>query len=290
MVKKRTALLFIFPSLIGVVVFYFIPFLFSFFYAFSQGVNDVHFVGFHNFKILIESETFRKSLINTTFFLLISIPLLLFLASFLSLTLVKKNFIWQQWALLLPLVIPVSSFVSAWQKIWDITGPINKILSQINVAPIDFLYGDSSFVVLIVLYILKNVGYITIILTNSIRSLPKEQIEYFILCSKNEFFYFKYVLFPHISSTFFFVFLISIINYFLLFRDVFILYGNNPPPRIYMIQHFMNNYFYNFNYQGLGAASLCIELCLLFLIIAVLFLQRRNTLWQPREIILHFKK
>lgn len=42
----------------------------------------------------------------------------------------------------------------------------------------------------------------------------------------------------------------------LMFRDVYALYGSNPPARLYMLQHFMNGNFYQLNHQLLSAAAL----------------------------------
>lgn len=50
--------------------------------------------------------------------------------------------------------------------------------------------------------------------------------------------------------------LLGISNYFLMFRDVYALYGSNPPARLYMLQHFMNGNFYQLNHQLLSAAAL----------------------------------
>ena len=64
-------------------------------------------------------------------------------------------------------------------------------------------------------------------------------------------------------------------NYFQLFRDVYMLYGDSPPRRLYMLQHFMNSSFYRLNYQRLGAAAFVTVLVLSALVAAVLLLQRR---------------
>ena len=82
---------------------------------------------------------------------------------------------------------------------------------------------------------------------------------------------------PLISPTMLFAGIVAVMHYFLLFRDTYMLYGNNPPAQLYMLQHFMNNNFYKLNYQRLGAAAFLTVLLLSTLIIAVLLLQRRAT-------------
>lgn len=64
------------------------------------------------------------------------------------------------------------------------------------------------------------------------------------------------VLLPLLTPTLLIGMLLGISNYFLMFRDVYALYGSNPPARLYMLQHFMNGNFYQLNHQLLSAAAL----------------------------------
>lgn len=120
-------------------------------------------------------------------------------------------------------------------------------------------------------------GYISVILTSAIRALPPEYQEYYWLNSNSEAGYARRVVLPLISPTMLFAGIVAVMHYFLLFRDTYMLYGNNPPAQLYMLQHFMNNNFYKLNYQRLGAAAFLTVLLLSTLIIAVLLLQRRAT-------------
>ncbi|WP_242848803.1 carbohydrate ABC transporter permease [Syntrophomonas palmitatica] len=59
----------------------------------------------------------------------------------------------------------------------------------------------------------------------------------------------------HIVPTAFFVFIISIINSFKVFREVYLISGSYPHESIYMLQHYMNNMFMALDYQKLSAAA-----------------------------------
>ena len=63
------------------------------------------------------------------------------------------------------------------------------------------------------------------------------------------------ILLPLISPTILFACIVAVMNYFLLFRDTYMLYMENPPAQVYMLQHFMNSNFYKLNYQRLGTAA-----------------------------------
>lgn len=51
------------------------------------------------------------------------------------------------------------------------------------------------------------------------------------------------------------VLLMSIVNSFKVFKEVYMLYGAYPTPSIYMLQHYMNNQFTAMNMQKLSASA-----------------------------------
>lgn len=255
----RTGLLLILPSLTGVCAFYVIPFLSSLYYTFTQGVSEPRFVGLANFRDLLDSPVFRQAVGNTALFLILGVPLALACALLLSVVLAKGSFPWQRWALLLPFVLPASSLAVAWQGMWGK----------------EALNGPTALPLTLLLYLLRNTGYLSVILTGAIRALPGEYRESCFLDGGGEGRYLVHVLIPLLSPTLIFAGIVAVINYFLLFRDVYMLYGDSPPRRLYMLQHFMNSSFYRLNYQRLGAAAFVTVLVLSALVAAVLLLQRR---------------
>ena len=71
----------------------------------------------------------------------------------------------------------------------------------------------------------------------------------------------------YLSPTTFVVLLMSIVNNFKVFKEVYMLYGAYPDPDIYMLQHYMNNQFLSLNMQKLSSAAY-----ILFLVIGILLL------------------
>lgn len=256
---SRTGPLLILPSLAGVCAFYVVPLLSSLYYTFTQGVSEPRFVGLANFQELLNSPVFRQAVGNTALFLILGVPLALAGAVLLSVALAKGRFSWQRWALLLPFVLPASSLAVAWQGLWGL----------------EALNGPAALPITLLLYLLRNVGYLSVILTGAIRALPVEYQESCCLDGGGEGRYLVHVLIPLLSPTLLFAGIVAVMNYFLLFRDVYMLYGDSPPQRLYMLQHFMNSSFYKLNYQRLSAAAFVTVLTLSALVAAVLLLQRR---------------
>lgn len=265
--------LMILPSLLGIGLFYILPFFESLFYVFTQGVSTVRFVGFANVRELIGNNAFRHAVLNTGKFLILAVPLVLALSLLLSSIAVKGRFTWQRWALLMPMVIPASSLSVSWKGMWGMDGLVNRCLASMGMEPVDFL-TRGAFPLLLGLYLLKNVGYISVILTSAIRALPVEHQEAYRLDSNSELGYVRRIMLPQIMPTLLFACIVAVMNYFLLFRDTYMLYGDNPPASVYMLQHFMNNNFYKLNYQRLSTAALLAELVLSALIVFVLVVQK----------------
>ena len=67
-----------------------------------------------------------------------------------------------------------------------------------------------------------------------------------------------------------FVTILSIINSFKVFREIYLLTGNYPYTGLYLMQHFMNNMFRELDYQRLSAAAVLLALAMIVLI-AILF-------------------
>ena len=80
---------------------------------------------------------------------------------------------------------------------------------------------------------------------------------------------------PLIAPTAFFVFIISIINSFKVFREAYLLAGAYPNKNLDLLQHFMNNNFYNLNYQRLSSAALVLFIIIYLLVFIIFKTERR---------------
>ena len=74
----------------------------------------------------------------------------------------------------------------------------------------------------------------------------------------------------YLSPTVMFVTILSLINSFKVFREVYLLAGDYPYEKLYMLQHFMNNTFRSLDYQKLSAAAVIMAIVMVVLI-ALLF-------------------
>lgn len=274
--KKAYGWYFILPGLIGILVFYILPFFLSLYYTFTKGISIVQFVGLDNLKELFNNPAFILATKNTLKFISIGVPIVTMLSLFLSLMMAEKLYRFPRWAMLSPMIVPVASALMGWEVILGSNGMMNKILGFFGGQPISFFGEDNAMKVLILIFIIKNAGYMMIIFTGAISSLGKEYREAFLLDSSSSLEYAFKIVIPLIAPIIFFVVILSIVNSFLMFREVYALYGDTPPNTVYLIQNFMNNNFYKLNYQRLSTAAFVLVMGIAILIIAFLRFQEKH--------------
>lgn len=272
--------LFILPSLIGVSIFYIIPFFLSLYYTFTQGVAEIKFVWLDNFIELLQNPTFILAARNTLCFMLISVPLLTLGALFLSLMMAEKLYPISRWAILSPVIVPVASALMGWQGIFGGEGVVNTVIRWMGGNPINFFEGHAR-AMLIFIFLIKNLGYMLVIFTSAISSLSKEYREAFLIDSDSEVRYAFKIVIPLIMPIIFFVSILSVMNSFQIFREAYGLYGNYPPNSVYMLQHFMNNNFFKLNYQRLSTAAFILILSISVMI--SIFLRYQNQRFDQRN-------
>lgn len=253
--RGRIGWLFLLPSLLGVGAFYVIPFGGTLFYTFTEGIANVRFVGLSNFSNLLGNPTFLLAAQNTGLFLLCGLPLLMAAALGLSLLLGNGRHSLTRWALLLPMAAPVAAFALGWEFLLGDGGPVNSLLGLFGLGSVNFFDNSHAFGLLLLVYLVKNIGYLTVIFTSAIGSLPSEYREAYLLDSDAQWPYIRRILLPLIAPMLFFGLVVSVMNGFKIFREIYAFYGDAPPNSVYMLQHFMNNTFHKLNYQRLCTAA-----------------------------------
>lgn len=280
--KKKEAIaafMLLAPCAIGFFVFYILPFLISVYYSFTKGVGNVEYVGFQNFIDLFGSSSFQLAAKNTGLFMIIAVPLIMIVSLLIATVLNSKmkNMGFFRTIAILPLVIPVASVVLVWTLFFQEQGVLNGILTRFfDIEPIDWIRSEYGFYIMILLYVWKNSAYNIIIFLVGLNAIPKSLYEAASIDGSSKFRSFRKITLPLLSGTTFFVFIISIINSFKVYREAYLLAGDYPAKNMYMLQHFMNNNFKNLNYQRLSTAAIILLILIIMLVYILLRYQRKN--------------
>ena len=261
--------LFLLPSLLGLMVFYCIPFLFSLYYALIDNMGSKNFVGLKNFTDILSNDLFQSASLNTVIFIGIAVPLGMVIALFLSICLqkMKRGRVIATLVLLLPLVVPSGTIVYFWKVIFDNNGFLNKLLLQIGFSHETITQNNWTMGILVAVFLWKNVSYSIVLFWSGLNWIPKSYYEQMAIEGAGSWKRFWNVTWVYLSPTTFVVLLMSIVNSFKVFKEVYMLYGSYPEANIYMLQHYMNNQFAALNMQKLTSAAY-----ILFLVIGIILL------------------
>ncbi|MGN0397680.1 MAG: carbohydrate ABC transporter permease [Candidatus Fimimorpha sp.] len=125
--------------------------------------------------------------------------------------------------------------------------------------------------VILLLFLWKNLGYNMILFLAALSSAPKDGIEVAVLEGASPLQLFFLIKLRYISPSLFFVTLMTLVNSFKVFREVYIMTGDYPYESLYLLQHFINNTFRTLDYQKMSAAAVLISIVMMT-IIGILFL------------------
>lgn len=261
------------PSLVGVLIFFIIPFLVIIFYSMVDNPISKDFVFFDNYINIMKNNAFKKAALNTFTFSIISVPLAVVLSMLLAMLLDSKiPFVSQfRTSFLCPMMVPVASVVLIWQVIFHYNGALNEFLSNFGVDKIDWLKSDMGQIVVVLLFLWKNLGYNMILFLSALNNIPKDVLEVATLEGAGSMYKFFKIKLRYLSPTILFVTVLSLINSFKVFREVYLLTGDYPYDSLYTLQHFMNNTFRNIDYQKLSSAAILMAIVMI-IIIGALFI------------------
>ncbi len=274
---RAVSWLYLAPSLIGVGLFFVLPFGVVIYYSVINNPVQHEFVGMRNFVRALENNAFTLAARNTLLFSVIAVPLAVILSLWLAVIMesripFKSTF---RTFFLSPMMVPIASVILVWQVLFDYNGLVNVLLTRIGIDKIDWLKSGYAPIVIILLFLWKNLGYNMILFMSGLASIPKDQLEVARLESATEGQIFWKIKIRYLSSTIMFVIIMSLINSFKVFREVYLLTGDYPYNSLYMLQHFMNNTFQSLDYQKLSAAAIIMAVFMMVVIGILLLAEDR---------------
>ena len=268
---------FLLPSVLGVLLFFVLPFFIVIYYSVIDNPINAEFVGFDNFVSVFHNSAFRQAARNTMTFSAFAMPLAVILSLLLAILMESKIPFKSQFRtfFLSPMMVPIASIVLIWQVMFHYNGTMNEILGWFGKDKIDWLNSDYAQVVIIILFLWKNLGYNMILFMSALSSIPKDILEVAVLESATPMQIFWHIKLRYLSSSILFVTIMSLINSFKVFREIYLLKGDYPYPTMYMLQHFMNNTFSKLDYQKMSAAAIMMAVVMV-IIIGILFLAENH--------------
>jgi multiple sugar transport system permease protein len=269
------AFLFMFPGLAGFTLFFIGPFCISLGYAFLDKPGG-SFAGLGNFIGLFQNRAYILGLLNTLRFIAVSAPLNLCASLFLALGIRgQPRREWFVLVFLIPLVIPSGSTAFFWKSLLAYDGALNGYLDRLGVENINWLDSGLAMPVMSGIFLWKNIGYNTVLFLAGLSNIPVEHYEAARMDGASRRHILWAITLPGLAPASVTAFMMSVINSFKIFREIYLIMPGYPHESVYTLQHFMNNMFVSLNYPKLTAAAVALVIGICLFTQALLRLERR---------------
>jgi multiple sugar transport system permease protein len=280
---------FLFPSLAGLLVFLIIPMLSSLVLTFYEWDPLIPtrfiFLGLENYQTLIKDTDFWDALRHTLFFIVGYIPLVLVsglgVALLMNQKLIGRTFF--RGAFFMPVISAWVAVALMWTWIFNPKfGIINYLLGLIGIIGPAWLYDPNwAMPAIILTSVWKDTGFIMILFLSSLQSIPNEYYEAAALDGANNWAKFRYITLPLLSPTVFFTLIISLINSFQVFDQVWIMTEGGPAgATTVLVQQIVNN---SFRYGRMGYAATLSWVLFLIVFAVTIFQTRMQKNWVTYE-------
>lgn len=259
--KRRDlrGLLYISPWIIGFVTLQLYPFLTSLFYSFTsfKVLGTPKWVGFSNYiRLFTVDPDFKKSILVTFEYALISVPAKLIFALFIAIILNMKLKVINLFRTVyyIPSILGGSVAVSAlWKLLFMSDGIINKILQLVGLPTVNWLGNGFTAMLVICILSVWQFGSSMVLFLAALKQIPQELYEAASIDGANSVKKFFYITLPMITSIIFFNLIMQSINALQNFTSPFVITNGGPLKSTYLIG--MKLYIEAFNNFKMGYAS-----------------------------------
>jgi multiple sugar transport system permease protein len=288
--QARTAWIFLAPAMVLIAIFFFLPVVAGLllsltdFDLYAIGTPAAaRFVGWRNYTQILGSAAFWNALRNTLYFVVAGAPLSvcvsLVAALLLNARLVRLRSVFRT-VYFTPVVTTLVAVAIVWRYLYHPRyGLLNHLLGNFGVGPIDWL-GNPHWAMpaIILLSVWKNFGYNMLIFVAGLQSIPEELYEAAAIDGASAWRRFVHVTLPGLAPTFLFVGVTTMIGYFQLFAEPYVMTQGGPLRATTSVVLMM--YEEGFRWWRMGAAAAIAFLLLVVTLVGTLvqmWLQRRRS-------------
>ena len=246
--NTEKGLAFILPSFAGVCIFWLIPYVDVIRRSFCGAVNG-EFVGIENYRTIFANKAFRLAAGNTLRFFGVCVPLLVVLSLIIAVLLAGQKRFTQilKSFFLLPMAIPVASVVLLWRLLFDDQGLLNHLLHMLW----------------------RNLGYDVVLWMAGLSAIPAALYEAAKVDGAGEWKCFTKITLPNLLPSLFTIVVLSVLNAFKVFREAYLVAGDYPQEKMYLLQHLFNNWYRDLSLDKMSAAAVVTGLVIFLLILGL---------------------
>lgn len=271
---------FMMPFVVSISVFIIGPLIYAFIISFKDfsylNPSSSHWVGFKNYIGLLNDQTFKKALLNTTIYSLFVVPTQLFIALILALVVDSdiKGKTFFRVAYYIPTVTSTVAVSVIFLYLFKADGLVNTILSKIGIHG-QAWFNNVNFALpsIMMMAIWSSVGNYMVIFLAGLQDIPAELYEAAEVDGANKFQRFIKITLPLLRHVVFFNLVVSLIGIFQIFDQAYVVSGGSGGPLDATMTVVLDIYKTGFKDFNMGYASAMAFV--LFLIILILTLLQR---------------
>jgi multiple sugar transport system permease protein len=284
--RRRTTVAaygFLLPNLAGFLVFTFLPVLAALLISFTNWdlLRPPEWVGFANYERLVTDTTFHRVLRNTTVYVLGTVPIQMALALLVAMALNQRipGRTFFRAAYFMPVVASTVAVALVWRWIFHADfGLLNSALYMIGVSdPPNWLSSTRwALPAIIIMSIWQQVGFSMVLFLAGLQGVPQHLYEAAKIDGASQWDRFVHITIPMLSSTTFFVLVISVINSFQVFDQAFIMTEGGPANATNTIVFNIYRYAFQFFQMGYAASMAWVLFAIIFVVTVVQFRYQRQ--------------
>jgi multiple sugar transport system permease protein len=238
--EARAAWIFLAPALLLIFVFFVLPVTAGFLLSLTDfdlyaigSPGTARFVGLRNYLRTLANPVFWTALKNTLYFVVVGGPLSVAVSLGAALLVNAKLVRWKsvfRTVFFAPVVTTLVAVAIVWRYLYHPHyGLLNYLLGGLGIHPIDWL-GDPHWAMpaIILLAVWKNFGYNMLIMIAGLQSIPDELYEAAAMDGASPARVFRHITMPGLAPTFLFVSVTTMIGYFQLFAEPYIMTQGGP--------------------------------------------------------------
>jgi len=301
--NRFSPLLYLLPALVIIIAFRLLPILYSFFVSFFEWkIRRGEFLGLGQYRALIHDPIFWKSLLNTLYFVLGTMPTSLLISLFFAVLLNQKIRAMGTYrtTFFLPVITSLVAVSMVWKWIYHPSlGLANFLLGFVGIKPLgwlneptgvlkllgngigfsipNWLGGPSlALVAIIIMSVWKGLGYNIVLFLAGLQNIPQQLYEAARIDGAGPFYSFRRITWPLLSPTTFYVLLMTTIVSFQVFTQIYLMTGppvGGPQGTTKVIVYYLFEKGFDAGFDR-GYAS-AIALVLFVIILSLTLLQRK---------------
>lgn len=264
MIRHLTPWLFLLPSIIVLMTFLIIPIIEAFRWSvldYKIIADTSEFVGLDNFKEIFSDDMFWKAFVNTILFVVIVLPMNIFLPMILAVLVNQKLRTVGLFRVLyyVPVVTPIVVTALMWKMLYSQESLLSTIIVKLGIvdSPMNFLTNSTTALIAVAFITAwKGLGYYMIMYLANLQSIPNQLYESASIDGANGIQQFTKITMPMLIPSITLVSVLTIVNGLKVFEEIALTTNGGPAGATTTLVMYIYDKFVNLDVSIASAAGI----------------------------------